>query len=227
MIDLANYAPTVKMVKAMSFKKSLTIHGNDLSNTITAGKNSTSLYGEDDDDKLVGGSGADTLSGGDGDDTLTGGAGKDVFVYDGNGNDVITDYKAGQDTIMISDEVEFESVTVKGKNVTFNLDGNKLTVKNAKNKKITFVDEDGEIISNDKYKKSATFDTDDERDFVESVGDVWFANDDNFSTTDMDSIIKVDDTDYSYCNLDAGSVLTALVQNERAFTDITYIKGKK
>ncbi|MBR1858052.1 MAG: hypothetical protein IJ797_00955 [Selenomonadaceae bacterium] len=195
MIDLANYAPTVKMVKAMSFKKSLTIHGNDLSNTITAGKNSTSLYGEAGNDKLKGGSGADTLSGGEGDDTLTGGAGKDVFVYDGNGADVITDYKAGQDVIQISEEVEFESVTVKGKNVTFNLDGNKLTVKNAKNKKITFVDEDGEVISNDKYKKSATFDTDDdddERDFIESPNtgsNYWFATDNNISANGLDNII--------------------------------------
>ena len=212
-IDLSDYADTVKTITATAVKNELTITANENNNKIKVGKKATTvyggagndqitggagadaLYGEDDDDKLVGGSGADTLSGGDGDDTLTGGAGKDVFVYDGNGADVITDYKAGQDVIQISDEVEFESVTVKGKNVTFNLDGGKLTVKNAKNKKITFVDEDGEVISEDKYKKSATFDTDDdddERDFIESPNtgsNYWFATDNNISANGLDNII--------------------------------------
>ncbi|MBR1397179.1 MAG: hypothetical protein IJ563_06565 [Selenomonadaceae bacterium] len=183
-IDLANYAPTVKTVKATSFKKSLTIHGNDLSNTITAGKKPTALYGEEGNDKLKGGSGADTLAGGVGNDTLTGGNGKDIFVYDGQGSDVITDYKAGQDSIMIEDEID--SVTVKGKNVIFNVGDGQLTVKGGKSKKITLVDADGNTISNDKYTKSTKA-----ANFVET--DYWFAADDNLlATTDIDSMIETE-----------------------------------
>ncbi|MBR1859711.1 MAG: calcium-binding protein, partial [Selenomonadaceae bacterium] len=229
-IDLSDYADTVKTITATAVKNELTITANENNNKIKVGKKATTvyggagndqitggagadaLYGEDDDDKPVGGSGADTLSGGEGDDTLTGGAGKDVFVYDGNGADVITDYKAGQDVIQISDEVEFESVTVKGKNVTFNLGSDKLTIKNAKNKKITFVDEDGEVISEDKYKKSATFDTDDddddERDFVEA-SDYWFAKDDNFEMNNIEMTIN-NETTYSIGKIETSDVLTNL-----------------
>ncbi len=48
------------------------------------------------DDYLDGGAGNDWLSGGAGNDTLKGGAGNDTFVYKlGDGDDVITDYTAG------------------------------------------------------------------------------------------------------------------------------------
>ena len=49
---------------------------------------------------LIGNSKANTIIGGSGDDELTGGAGKDLFVYNG-GDDIITDYKTGQDTIKL------------------------------------------------------------------------------------------------------------------------------
>ena len=48
------------------------------------------------------GKGADTIDGNTGNNFLTGGSGKDVFIYSG-GNDTITDYTAGQDTISIVD----------------------------------------------------------------------------------------------------------------------------
>ena len=249
-IDLEDYADTVKKVNATAAKNGLTITANENDNVITVGKKASTVYGGagddqitggkgadyidggDDNDSLNGGSGNDTLVGGDGDDTMTGKAGKDVFVYDGNGDDVITDYKTGQDTIYLADDVEFESVTVKGKNVTFNLDGGSLTVKNAKNKKITFVDEDGEVISNDKYKKSATFDTDDddERDFVESIDEPWFAQDNNFiknDTSDIDTILNSDATNYNAGKIDTANVLTDLAQNKQSISNIVYNKNNK
>ncbi|MBR1397800.1 MAG: hypothetical protein IJ563_09750 [Selenomonadaceae bacterium] len=211
-IELADYADTVKTINSTAFnkefkitanendnvikvgKKATTVYGGAGNDQITGGKGADVLYGEDDDDKLVGGSGADTLSGGEGNDTLTGGAGKDSFIYDGNGEDVITDYKVGQDKIYLADDIEIESVTVKGKNVTFNFgDEAKLTIKNGKNKKITLVDEDGEetIV---KYKKSVVLidDDDDERDFVEAPdagSGYWFAKEDNFATDGLTNII--------------------------------------
>jgi len=51
-------------------------------------------------DVLNGNGGADQLSGGAGDDMLTGGADADRFVFDlDNGDDVVTDFEAGLDTL--------------------------------------------------------------------------------------------------------------------------------
>ena len=55
-------------------------------------------------DTIVGGSQNDTIIGGNGIDFLTGGAGADNFVYQNptQGNDLILDFQAGQDRILIS-----------------------------------------------------------------------------------------------------------------------------
>ena len=51
-------------------------------------------------DLLFGRLGADTLSGRTGDDALGGGFGRDTFVFaKGDGQDIVTDYTDGQDTI--------------------------------------------------------------------------------------------------------------------------------
>ena len=77
-IGLSEYLPTVTKINASAVNQILNIVGNSSANSIKGGK------------------GADTLNGGSGNDTLIGGAGADVFVYE-NGNDVITDYKSGED----------------------------------------------------------------------------------------------------------------------------------
>ncbi|MBR1857891.1 MAG: hypothetical protein IJ797_00145, partial [Selenomonadaceae bacterium] len=62
------------------------------------------IIGNENKNSIVGGKGDDILNGGDGDDTLTGGKGEDTFVYKRyDGNDVITDYKPGEDKIEISE----------------------------------------------------------------------------------------------------------------------------
>ncbi|MDE0538735.1 MAG: calcium-binding protein [Rhodospirillales bacterium] len=54
-------------------------------------------------DDFAGGDGADTIEGGTTDDTLTGGEGADTFVFaSGHGNDTITDFTDGEDTIDLS-----------------------------------------------------------------------------------------------------------------------------
>lgn len=65
--------------------------GNELGNILTGGAGNDNLNGK---------AGNDTLTGGAGNDRLTGGDGKDVFVFGGAmGQDVITDFKAGEDRI--------------------------------------------------------------------------------------------------------------------------------
>ncbi|MEL6582492.1 MAG: hypothetical protein AAFQ36_01550 [Pseudomonadota bacterium] len=55
-------------------------------------------------DKLNGGSGSDVLIGGIGNDKLTGGGGADIFQFEeGDGEDTITDFTIGTDTIRIID----------------------------------------------------------------------------------------------------------------------------
>ncbi len=75
--------------------------GND---TIFGGGGQDNLHGQtgDDDlsgqgggDRLSGGAGDDRLNGGGGDDRLNGGSGNDTFIFaDGDGDDVIEDFKA-------------------------------------------------------------------------------------------------------------------------------------
>ena len=72
------------------------------------------LVGGEGDDTLTGGAGDDQLFGGGGDDTLTGGAGADTFHYEsiGDGDDVITDFFDGADTIDL-DEL-FDALNTDG-----------------------------------------------------------------------------------------------------------------
>ena len=69
-----------------------------------------SMYGGNGDDRMFGGMGDDTLSGGAGEDTLSGGPGDDTFVFmpDG-GDDTITDFTDGDDTIDLSALVDITS----------------------------------------------------------------------------------------------------------------------
>lgn len=102
--------------------------GNDI---LYGGEGNDTLYGGAGNDKLYGENGDDTLYGDAGNDTLTGGAGNDVFRYaNGDGNDVITDYAAG-DTIYI-DGANSVSGALRGKDVTFKIGSGSIKLQKAK-----------------------------------------------------------------------------------------------
>lgn len=87
------------------------IYGNQGDDRIRGGEGDDTLSGGAGDDVLRGGKGSDHLFGGRGndilrawigDDFLSGGAGKDLFMFRGEtGNDVITDFDAAQDQILV------------------------------------------------------------------------------------------------------------------------------
>ena len=129
-LDLADFASTVKTVKASALKNNIIIVGNKLDNSILGGSGN---------DSLVGGEGKDTLSGGKGNDSLTGGKGDDVFIYTA-GNDVITDYAAG-DKISVGSAIS--KATLSGSDVVFTIGKNTLTVKKGKDKTLTLINSKG------------------------------------------------------------------------------------
>lgn len=78
------------------------VHGNASNNLLTGDGGANAFFGYGGADTLIGGAGDDTLLGGQGDDTLTGGAGADLFILDGQGVDLITDFNPTDDTISLS-----------------------------------------------------------------------------------------------------------------------------
>ena len=110
--------------------------GND---TLIGNAENDSLYGGADNDVIKGEGADDLIEGGTGNDTLTGGDGADTFVYSsGDGNDVITDYTAGEDTL------QFKSGTpkfkVNGNDVVITVGSGKITVKGAADRVITYIE---------------------------------------------------------------------------------------
>ena len=96
--------------------------------------------GNDGANRIVGGAGSQELFGGGGNDTLTGGAGADVFVMKaGNGNDIITDFEAGNgvgDIVRVGDYGLTSFAQVKalmsqvGSDVVLGIGGEKVTFQN-------------------------------------------------------------------------------------------------
>ena len=114
-----------------------TVYGYAGNDTVRGGKGNDKIYGGDAADKLYGDAGNDKLYGDAGNDTLTGGAGKDVFIYE-SGNDLITDY-AAEDKIKLASGTISDSYS-SGKDIIFEIGSGTLTVKNGKDKNITFLD---------------------------------------------------------------------------------------
>jgi Ca2+-binding RTX toxin-like protein len=158
-IDLTTYEKVATKADASKLSTPIAIYGNISNNSIKGGKGDDIITGDNgndtiyggngndfidggsDNDKLYGDAGDDTITGGTGNDTLTGGKGADVFIFEG-GEDLITDYKAGEDSIMLNQNAITNS-TVKGSDVILTTEEGTLTIKGTKDKAITFVDEEG------------------------------------------------------------------------------------
>lgn len=88
--------------------------GGDGNDTLYGGIGDDYLHGGRGDDVLFGGPGNDTLVGGRGNDTLTGGGDADsvnrFHFFDGDGDDIITDFRVGSDLISLQDDVDPLSV---------------------------------------------------------------------------------------------------------------------
>lgn len=99
------------------------VHGGPGDDMIWGGDGADRLFGGKDDDYIQGGRGDDFLHGGLGNDTLVGGIGNDTLVGGGgedsvnrfhffqeDGEDVIVDFKVGQDLITLQDDIDPLSV---------------------------------------------------------------------------------------------------------------------
>jgi Ca2+-binding RTX toxin-like protein len=90
---------------------------------------------------IVGGDGNDTLIGGAGNDSLKGGKGSDIFLYNnGDGNDVIYDYTS-DDRIKITKGIA--TVKKNGSDIIVTVGTGKITVKDAADKVVTYLDAKG------------------------------------------------------------------------------------
>ena len=116
-----------------------TLSGGGGDDTLVGGRGDDSLAGNNGDDVLRGGTGDDSLRGGWGDDTLTGGEGADVFIWRERGNDVITDFELGVDSVSFQENGIYPAVIVdrfarqEGDDVVITLgdeDGPTLTILN-------------------------------------------------------------------------------------------------
>lgn len=107
-------------------RKSDLIVGGDGNDTMTGGNGADLLIGGDGNDVLWGQNGHDILNGGAGDNVLHGGNGRDTFIFEFNfeeRNDVIEDFKSGNDVIQI-DWITFDDLTIvdskSGAVITYN-----------------------------------------------------------------------------------------------------------
>ena len=133
----------VELAKTSARQTVLSGAGNDTINNNSA--NNFISTGAGDDSIVNKGSNA-TINAGKGNDTIIGSSvagGKNIFVYaDGDGNDVITNYAA-------TDIISITSGTATPKNsgksdVVFTVGTGTITIKDGKDKIITYIDKDGE-----------------------------------------------------------------------------------
>ena len=152
----AEFLSTATKIDGSAAEETISIVGNAQDNSIYAGKSGGTYKG---------GIGDDTLYSGAGDDMLYGGAGQDTFVYaTGNGNDIIKDYREGQDLLKISAGMISGTMTNDG-NLVLEVGSGSLTLENVLDKTIQISDSNGDfsvsseqIILGSNYK--GTMDTD-------------------------------------------------------------------
>ena len=163
------------------------------------------IYGNDLDNSIKGGKGNDILDGGAGNDTLTGGAGADTYVYSG-GDDFITDYATVDAVQFDTTNIAITNVETISSNVVVTTEQGTLTIKNAKTKKISFIDENGEKFT---YSNKNV------------AEDILFM-DDNYISDELqiDSVTEITPDNYSVQNIETQNYSNLTQeQNILTFTD--------
>lgn len=115
-------------------KGTVTVKGTSSAETVTGWTKADSLNGGEGNDTLIGGKGADTL---------TGGSGADKFYYTlGDGADVITDYTADEDVVVLNGTTVTKVAYVKKSNtdLLFTLKKGSIRFNGSAGNRITFRD---------------------------------------------------------------------------------------
>ena len=107
----------------------------------TTGK--VNIIGNAKANRIIASAKGSTLNGGAGNDTLTGGAGADIFIYEkASGNDLITNYGAG-DKISLGSDAKITDASTKNNVSTIKIGSNSVTINSAD---ATFVSDGVETI---------------------------------------------------------------------------------
>ena len=143
-MDSSTFLATVGTIDGSAATEAVKLNGNNNDNVITGGSGNDTLTGGGGKDTLVGGAGDDYLYGGQGDDTLTGGAGKDTFAYGkGQGNDVVKDYKKGEDVIEITKGGISKTTVNENNDLVYTIGDGSLTLRNVGTKAVSIKDTQG------------------------------------------------------------------------------------
>ena len=165
--------------------------GND---TLFGGAGADFLAGGEGDDSLKGGKGHDTLNGSKGDDTLIGGAGNNIFIYkNGDGNDVITDYKS-------SDQIRITGIysTVTSENdFIINVGSGSLTLKDAANINVRIINESGYEERWFEYDEYETSGINDELDSIISTKSDIMVSNYSYQTSQPDDLLQLNKLTYN------------------------------
>ncbi|MBR1579780.1 MAG: hypothetical protein IJ668_04705, partial [Selenomonadaceae bacterium] len=87
-----------------------------------------------------------TINGGLGNDTITGSTHADTFIYNADdGNDIITNYESNDRIQILSGAID--DTLISGNDVIVSVGSGSITLKNARNKTLNFIDGNGDTIS--------------------------------------------------------------------------------
>ena len=143
-MDSSTFLATVTTIDGSAATEAVKLNGNNNDNVITGGSGNDTLTGSGGKDTLSGGAGDDYLYGGQGDDTLTGGAGQDTFAYGkGHGNDVVRDYRKGEDVIEITKGGISKTTVNENNDLVYTIGDGSLTLRNVGTKAVSIKDTNG------------------------------------------------------------------------------------
>ena len=191
-------------------KNNDTIYSSGEAATLSGDTGKDILYNEGVNAYVIGGAGNDTIhnegdhvtiAGGAGNDSINNNGGKDT-VYQfgtGDGKDTVTGFNDGETVHITKGKY---SAQKSGSDVVVSVGTNTLTLKDAVNKQINFV--------NAKGKTSM-------KTYSAKVSPLWFDDDNNFLTTNnLSSLVK--DKSYSVAELNFSSDLTSLTKKDNLIT---------